>query len=52
MATLSKQPEVNLVSTPVGVQPTPMEVSTAQMNLKTLLEAHVMDHPLENAFHG
>lgn len=49
---LAKPSDGGLVSTPVGAQPVPMEVGTAQMNLKALLEAHVMDHPLENAFHG
>lgn len=52
MANLPKQSEAGLVGTPVSVQSVPMEMSTGQMNLKTLLEAHFLDHPLENAFHG
>lgn len=52
MASLPKQSEVGLVGTPIGVQPVLMEVSAGQMNLKTLLETHLLDHPLENAFHG
>lgn len=55
MAAATKQPEIGLTGTPVGVQPLPMEMNSAgtgQMNLKTLLEAHIMEHPIESAFHG
>ena len=48
----SKQGEVGLaaampVSMEVGAPAQPM-----QMDLKGLLESHVLEHPLETAFHG
>lgn len=43
----------------MSMQPVPMEVGgpaipaqSVQMDLKALLEAHVVEHPLESAFHG
>lgn len=52
-------PQVDVrMGAPVPVQPlpTPMEISTpaqgAQMDLKALLEDHILERPLENAFHG
>ena len=47
-----KQGEVGLG----GSMPVPMEVGgptqPMQMDLKALLESHVLEHPLETAFHG
>lgn len=50
----SKQTEVSLNPTaPVQPLATPMEVSgSGQMDLKALLEDHILEHPLESAFHG
>ena len=53
-----KQPDVGLGAS-MSMQPVPMEVGggsvppqPVQMDLKALLEAHILEHPLESAFHG
>ena len=55
MASVVKQAEVALGAS-MAVQPVPMDVSVptqpVQMDLKALLEAHILEHPLETAFHG
>lgn len=49
----SKQTETTSAAEPVQA---PMEIPNAgqgvQMDLKALLEDHVLEHPLESAFHG
>lgn len=41
------------LGTPMSAHPIPMEVNNVgQMNLKALLETHIMGNPLESAFHG
>ncbi len=50
-----KQPDVGLGAS-MSSQPVPMEVGVpaqpVQMDLKALLESHVLENPLESAFHG
>lgn len=53
----SKQPEMNLnAAAAVLPMPAPMEIPNpgqgVQMDLKALLEDHILEHPLESAFHG
>lgn len=52
----SEMAELDLGGGPVGMQAMAMEVGGpeqgVQMDLKALLEAHILEHPLESAFHG